>query len=156
MKGRTPKEPEVRQRRNKASTHDVLAADDAKGIKTPPLTAKDIGLEKGAVHPLVQRWWRKLWKEPMAPRWLPTDVEGLYMIARLKHDFWSGGAGPTLAGEIRQQERRFGLDVAARRSFDWRIEGAPIEERASHSREEAPADIPEPAEDPRKVLRAVK
>lgn len=156
MPGPVPKEPGTRARRNKASTHDVLNADGAKGIKTPPLTAREIGLQKGGVHPLVQRWWRTIWKEPMAARWLKSDVEGLYLIARLRHDFWSGtGAGlTTLASEIRQQERRWGLDIPARRSLDWRIENAQAESTEDVA---APAPaIPDEAEDPRKLLRAVK
>lgn len=150
MKGPTPKDPAVRARRNKAATHATLNAGDAKGIKAPPLTARDIGLDKGAVHRLVQRWWATLWKEPMAARWLKSDIEGLYLIARLRHDFWTNG-GTTLASEIRQQERRFGLDTAARRSLDWRIESA-----ATPDPQPAVAQgVPEEAEDPRKVLRFV-
>lgn len=154
MPGPVPKEPGTRARRNKASTHDTLRSDDAKELKVPPLTAKDIGLSKGGVHPLVQRWWRTIWKEPMAARWLKSDVEGLYLIARLRHDLWSGtGPATTLAAEIRQQERRFGLDIPSRRSFDWRIEGAA-------KPEEAPANPsvqlpPDEVEDPRSVLRVV-
>lgn len=89
----------------------------------------------------------------MAPRWLETDIEGLYLIARLRHDFWNGG-GTTLAGEIRQQERRFGLDQAARNSLDWRIEGAPSEPVEPP---QAPAmPVAQDEEDPRRILRAVK
>lgn len=156
MPGPVPKEPGTRARRNKASTHDILGADDAKGLKAPPLTAKDIALEKGAVHPLVQRWWRTIWKEPMARRWMKSDFEGLYLIARLRHDFWSGtGAGrTTLASEIRQQERRFGLDIPSRRSFDWRIESSPNE--SPEPAELAPVPLAADDEDPRRVLRAVK
>ncbi len=155
MPGPVPKEPGTRARRNKASTHDVLKTDDAKSLKAPPLTAADIGLTKGGVHKLVQRWWKTIWKEPMAARWLQSDIEGLYLIARLRHDFWSGtGAGlTTLASEIRQQERRWGLDIPARRSLDWRIEAsqpAPVAEIAPVP------DLPEEAEDPRTLLRAVK
>lgn len=87
----------------------------------------------------------------MAPRWLATDIEGLYVIARLRHDFWTSG-GTTLAAEIRQQERRFGLDQAARNSLDWRIENSRVEKE-----ETAPAvELPEEVEDPRALLRAVK
>lgn len=154
MPGPVPKEPGTRARRNKASTHDTLRPDDAKRLKTPPLTAKDIGLTKGSVHSLVRAWWARIWKEPMAARWLPSDVDGLYLIARLRHDFWSGsGATTTLASEIRQQERRFGLDIPSRRSFDWRIEGSvkPDEPVAT-----AAPEPPEEADDPRTLLRAVK
>jgi hypothetical protein len=148
-----PKEPELRSRRNKASTHETLDPLGGKTIKRPPLTAPLIGV-KGRVHPQVHRWWSVIWRSPMAPRWLEADWEGLYMIARLRHDFWTDGSSTSLAGEIRQQERRFGLDIAARRSLDWRIEGA----RPAQQPKEQPAGLIERDEsfDPRTVLRAVK
>jgi hypothetical protein len=154
MPGPVSKEPGTRARRNQASTHDVLRPEDAKGVKTPPLTAADIGLKEGRVHPLVQRWWRTIWKEPMAPRWLKSDIEGLYLIARLRHDFWSSSSGlTTLASEIRQQERRWGLDIASRRSYDWRIENSRTEPAEEPKKA---AVVAEEDVDPRSLLRAVK
>lgn len=152
MRGPVPKDPALRVRRNKKPSRAILDPDGAKGIKAPPLRATDIGIKQGGVHPLVHRWWAKLWKEPMAPRWLQTDIEGLYLIARLRHDFWTNG-GTTLAAEIRQQERRFGLDQAARNSLDWRIENSRVEKDETPA---APVEVAEELEDPRTLLRAVK
>ena len=149
MPGPKPKDPELRARRNKASTHDVLDPNE-RVAKVPPLTKDILGVEH--IRPQVHRWWRVVWRSPMAPRWLEADVEVLYLIATLRNKF-VGDPTPTLASEIRQQEARLGLDVMARRRADWRIENSRVE------RAEAPAvsapDVPEDEEDPRKLLRLV-
>jgi len=151
MPGPKPKDPAVRQRRNKASTHDVL--DPNAKVKAPPLTKELLGVE--LIRPQVHRWWRVVWRSPMAARWLEADYEVLYLVAVLRNKF-AADPTPTLAAEIRQQEARVGLDVMSRRRYDWRVEGSRVEEQPASAVREAPADIPEPAEDPRKVLRAVK
>lgn len=167
MKGRRPKDPELRRRRNKAVTAAVLEADE-KGEraddtrdkkktsaerKAPPLPKR---LFPGSqVHALTRSWWRVIWRSPMSSRWLPADVEGLYLVAVLRDAFFRTPS-PTLAAEIRQQEARFGLDVLSRRRLDWRIAGpidAPPEEPPADEEPEAP---PPDRVDPRSLLRAVK
>lgn len=158
------KDPEVRARRNKASTATELPAPgspELRRVKAPPLNAKLLGI-KGSIKPPVQRWWRTIWASPMAPRWLTSDVEGLYGIALLRQqmiEFAAAGKSvATILGEIRQQEARFGLDVLARRRLDWRIEAprhpdAPAPEATKRE----PTEIDDSNTfDPRAVLRAVK
>ena len=149
MPGPKPKDPAVRARRNKASTHDVL--DPNARVKAPSLTKDILGVE--LIRPQVHRWWRVVWRSPMAPRWLEADVEVLYLIATLRNKF-VGDPTPTLASEIRQQEARLGLDVMSRRRADWRIENSRTE--PADVSEVAVADVPDEAEDPRRLLRAVK
>lgn len=157
---RQVKDPDQRQRRNKAVTAATLELPDVKDIKTrkvPPLNAQLLGI-KGAVKPQVQRWWREVWLSPMAPRWINTDIEVLYLCALLHHQVavfaFEGKSVATLMGEIRQQEGRLGLDVLSRRRLDWRIEG-PRSQPAPEPAQETP--IPEPETmDPRRVLRAVQ
>jgi hypothetical protein len=155
------KDPDARARRNKASTAaDLLppGSEDLRKLKTPPLTGPLLGI-KGAVKPQVQRWWRTIWREPMAPRWLPSDIEVLYLCALLHQQIGvmaaEGKSVASLAAELRQQEARVGLDVLARRRLDWRIEGPrptdPIEPPAEFT---APADVPADF-DPRRTLRAL-
>lgn len=156
------KDPDQRQRRNKAPTAATLPSPDSPDLaktKAPPLNADMLGI-KGAVKPQVRRWWGEVWHSPMAGRWLKTDVEVLYVCALIRHqmaEFAAAGKSvATLAGELRQQESRVGLDVLARRRLDWRIEGPrpPTQEPATEAptpAEDAPADF-----DPRQVLRAVK
>lgn len=148
MPGQQPKDPALRVRRNKASTHDVLDPNE-RVKKVPPLTKDVLGVEM--IRPQVHRWWRVVWRSPMAPRWLEADVEVLYLIAALRNRF-VGDPIPSLAAEIRQQEARLGLDVMARRRADWRIENS----RTEPTEPTAPlADMPVDEEDPRKVLRLV-
>src|SRR5690348_3288134 len=88
---RVPKDPETRARRNKASTAAELPAPESaelKKVKVPPLNAKLLDL-KGAIRPSVQRWWQVIWREPMASRWLKSDIEVLYDCARLKQQIAS-------------------------------------------------------------------
>lgn len=152
MPGPIAKDPTVRQRRNKASTHDVLDPEGGKRVKAPPLNQELLGGRGVKVHPLTRRWWSVIWRSPMAPRWLESDWEGLYLIAILRNQFY-GNPTTTLASEIRQQERRFGLDIGSRRAFDWRIEGTPKPAEQPRAR-----DIETPIDDvdPRAILRAVK
>ena len=86
----------------------------------------------------------------MAPRWLESDVEVLYLTAALRNEFAKKPL-TALAGEIRQQEARLGLDVMSRRRFDWRIEG-PAAPQPTVQAVSVPVDD---GPDPRHVLRVV-
>ena len=167
-RGRPPKDPAVRRRRNKAVTAAELPApnsDEQRKLKAPPLNALLIfgrAKGKGRVHPLVTAYWRTAWASPMAPRWLATDVQVLYDCARLhQQKFEAIAAGKStiaIMAEIRQQEARLGLDVMSRRRLDWRIDGprheAPVAPTANPVAAPPPPD--EPEVDPRRILRAVK
>lgn len=151
MKGRRPKDPDQRRRRNKAVTADTLAPLENTRRRVPPLPKR---LFPGdTMHPMVRAWWRVIWRSPMSSRWLAADIEGLYMIAILRNDFFMKPS-TSAAAEIRQQEARFGLDVLSRRRLDWRIAG-PITTPAETPEEEEP-ELPVDDVDPRTVLRAVK
>jgi hypothetical protein len=113
--------------------------------------------------PAVRRWWRTIWRSPMAVRWLEADIEGLYLIAVLRQEF-AKKPTTTTAAEIRQQETRYGLDVYARKRLDWRIAApvptnSPAENPNSAIIGNAPGDTgpapPEPDDDPRDVLEFV-
>lgn len=158
-RGPAPKDPELRRRKNKASTAAELVLPDSaevQKLKIPPLTKELLGF-KMAIKPQVQAWWKDAWQSPMAPRWLKTDIHVLYVCAQIRQQvqlaIQDGKPFASLAAELRQQESRLGLDVMSRRRLDWRIEG-PREPDAP----QAPQQIPEqPAAefDPRKVLRAL-
>lgn len=151
MPGPVPKDPALRQRRNKVSTGARL---DPNARRKPASLTQQM-MPGGKVHRLTRRWWNTIWRSPMAPRWLEADIEVLYLVAILRNEFYLKPS-TTLAAEIRQQEMRVGLDVMARRRLDWRIEGprqadpppAPLEEKAA----QVPADD---GVDPRRVLRVV-
>lgn len=164
MSGPPPKDPEQRQRRNKTSTRADLDP-QAKARRVPPLPGRLFPADaegKRKPDPSVRNWWRVIWRSPMSSRWLDADVEGLYLIAQLRHAFAGlmaeGKPGiTTIASEIRQQEARFGLDVLARRRLDWRIGGAPAatSKPVAEPDREASPPMPDPASDPRRTLRAV-
>ena len=147
MRGRIPKDPNLRHRPHKVSTAAEMSVDSGEKVVRPPLTAAHIGADRVAAP--VHRWWRVIWASPMASRWLPTDVEGLYVIAALRNAF-AANASAGLAAEIRHQEGRYGLDVMSRRRLDWNIVPATAEP-------ERPTEAPDSdQEDPRKLLRPVK
>lgn len=157
------KDPEVRQRRNKASTAAELPAPDSpqlRKVKVPALNGELLGLgRRVAIKAPVRRWWNEAWRSPMAPRWLKTDVEVLYICALLRQQIvmfaLDGKSVASLASELRQQEARVGLDVLARRRLDWRIEGPRQPDAPLPSSNTSAAEEPD-GFDPRAVLRAVK
>lgn len=148
MKGRHPKDPDLRRRANKASTAAVLEAQP--DAKPPPLPKRLF--PSGTIHPNTRKWWVVIWRSPMAPRWLDADIEGLYLVAILRNEFFMKPTA-TVAAEIRQQETRFGLDVLSRRRLDWRIQQP---SPADDPEEPATPEIAADDFDPRNVLRAVK
>ncbi len=154
VKGRRPKDPELRRRRNKAVTAATLDPEEkAVAERKVPTLPKRL-FPGGSMHPLTRSWWKIIWRSPMSSRWLAADVEGLYLVAILRNAFFNAPSA-SLAAEIRQQEARFGLDVLARRRLDWRISG-PIETPPEVPAPKEPEAPPPDQVDPRRVLRAVK
>lgn len=149
---RLPKDPALRARRNKASTAATLEHPTSE-LKTPPLPKRLFA--GGAVHRNTREWWKVIWQSPMAPRWIEADIEGLYLVAILRNEFFQRPTS-TLGAEIRQQEMRFGLSPIDRRRLDWRIAGpiAKPEEGPAPPSDAAPSDVEPEAErpDPRLVL----
>lgn len=132
-RGPQPKDPDERSRRNVASTAAELTIGEAKPTRSPALplallpweTEKDKDgnlVKRRAYHPMTRRWWRALWRSPMAPRFLEMDVEELYVLVALRDRFHKNPT-PQNAAELRQQAARFGLSPIDRRRLDWRIAG---------------------------------
>ena len=144
MKGRPRKPPELRQRRNKETVTE-LTIDGEKPARVPPLP-KDYDW-----HPMTRRWWRELWRSPLAAELLKVDLHALYRLAVLETQFWRE-PDAKLAAEIRQQEARFGLTPLDRSRLRWEIHKAESTERKTASAPTAPA---QPVEDPRAALRIV-
>ena len=153
--GPPPKDPKLRQRRNKTATKAEIALTPPKVDKKtgiPPLPPLDSRDRRLTWDPSVREWWRLVWTGDVGkliPAW---EVSSLVMIARLRHDI-ARSPDPEdrrkLMAELRLQERRWGLDEMSRRSLQW-----------SFSEPDAPsqpaASAPPDEEDPRKHLRAVK
>jgi hypothetical protein len=135
--GPLPKDPRLRQRRNKSATAATLTAG---------ATAEAPKLPAGIKRKETRAWWKAIWESPMAAEWLPSDSEPLLRLAVLVEDFWTK---PTkeLAAEISKAEARFGLTPYDRHRMDWKVEQPSAK----------PAARPAPkGADPRELLRVVK
>ncbi|MEW5810277.1 MAG: hypothetical protein AB1925_12570 [Actinomycetota bacterium] len=117
-------------------------------------------------YPQVRDWWRRAWSSPMVPEWTESDVDALYLAARLMQQFWDPECSPNvcrgLAGEIRQLLAQCGLTPMSRRSLQWEIERAEAAQESTTKRrtaaatpaKKAPAKKAAPA-DPRARFRVV-
>lgn len=116
MPGPVPKNPAIRQRRNKKSTRALLPAEKNPITRAPSLPKKP----EGQWHDLTVRWWRDVWSSPLRDEFLRADLGALFRLAFLTDMFWSE---PTLsiATEIRLLEREFGLTPLSRRRLEWSI-----------------------------------
>jgi hypothetical protein len=147
-----PKDPSVRQRRNKTSTNATLKADP--DLEVPNLP------KRGGWHEQTSAWWADVWASPMAPEYDDSDKHGLFALAVLVDDFWTAESSrerKELAAEIRQQSQRFGLSPIDRRRLQWTIEQVDeAQDKGQRRRERSePAKKPTGGTDPRATLRAV-
>lgn len=101
---------------NKTTTAAMLSTDTPTAIKTPKLPERE-GHEWNA---LTLKFWRDVWRSPMAPEFLQADVHGLFVLAELVDQFWAN-PDVKLAAEIRQQRQCFGLTPIDRRRLQWEV-----------------------------------
>lgn len=104
-------------------------------------------------HPLTVAAWRRMWESEMASQWLPTDVDGLGMLAVLYDDFYQH-PHVDYVKEIRLQRQAFGLSPLDRSRLQWEVSKA--EEAESKQQRRAVAPARRGSADPRTMLRAVK
>ena len=158
MPGQAPKDAATRRRRNKSTTRSTLRAARTRPDDELPALPKRPKRAKWAAE--VVTWWERAWRS--MPRTVAeVDISGLELIADLRQlyadrkvaDVVDSTELKQLAGEIRLQERRFGLDEMARRTLQWEL---PQQLDDDEQRTAAPAAMPEPGDDPRQVLRVVK
>jgi hypothetical protein len=177
MPGPTPKDPALRQRRNRTATAATLAvadADTAPAIEVmrqslpPRVVETDDGPVEAEWHPLARQLWDDVWASPMAPEYLRADVHGLYVLVALTDAYWRrmeagqvSGANE-LAKELRLQRQAFGLSPIDRRRLQWEVEKS--EEAAERGRrrrrkvDEGEADArsrEQAARDPRALLGVI-
>ena len=146
MKGRFPKPPQTRQRRNRTSTRATLPPEGAAPARKAP------ALPRGKWRAETRQWWKNVWASPMAGEYLTADVDGLLILAQLIDAFWSAPSS-SLAGEIRLQRQCFGLTPVDRHRLQWEME------RAAATKKRTPGAAAPPSkgvQDPRRVLRRVK
>ena len=155
MRGRPPKDPAVRQRTNKIATADDPDAPPPKPLShIPPLRKALFGGD--AIHAETRRWWRTVWRSPIASRWITDDVLVLEKLVVLQNQWFGGNHSIALADAIGRHETRIGLDPMGRKRFEWRVQG-PGQPKADGAPKAGPRppSSPPPGEDPRKALRVV-
>jgi len=142
MPGPLPKDPALRQRRNKTATRAILPADTNPIAAQPRLPACP---NEGSWHAMAKRWWKDVWASPMSAQFVSGDVPALFRLAALVDNFWKTGS-LAVAKEIRLLEREFGLTPMSRRRLQWQM--ATAEEaverlgmrRMSQARDVTPVD----------------
>lgn len=146
MPGAIPKDPKLRQRRNKTSTRAILSTEVDTEREIPQLP------KNRRWHYLTREWWERAWQSPMAPEYLEADIDGMFILALLIDKFWKK---PTkeLAGEIRLQRQCFGLTPIDRRRLQWEVEKVESVTRKRHTGQAAQHSGA--SDDPRKLLSVV-
>lgn len=112
-----PKDPTVRQRRNR--TPGARTLQSVHDVEVPSLPGDR------EWRPETLAWWADIWASPMAPEFHDSDMRELHKLAVLEDDFWSCGSAKArreLAGEIRLQRQCFGLTPIDRRRLQWEID----------------------------------
>lgn len=146
MKGPTPKDPLLRQRRNKAATRATLRVEEPSWHRAPSLPKR---VDGQTWHALTLTWWAEVWHSPMAAQFLRADVPGLCRIAMLIDRFWKKPS-VNLEARICASQALYGLTPLDRRRLEWIIERA---EEAKKQRR-----VPEckqALDDPRRLLMIV-
>ncbi len=146
MPGPAPKDPALRQRRNRASTKAVLTRKAPQRERAPYLPR---GYDW---HKLTRAWWKDVWSSPMAAEYLRADMHGLYRLALLIDRFWEDPS-TKLAAEIRLEQQAFGLTPLDRRRLQWSIEQAESATAQRHQRRVR--DAQSGSVDPRQALKVV-
>lgn len=111
------KDPSVRQRRNKTTTRATLREQTDPTIPELPAGTR--------WYPQVREWWARAWSSPMSGEWTASDVDAMYLAARLQQQFWNPRTKAPLlkqlSGEIRQLMDRCGLTPMSRRTLQWEL-----------------------------------
>ncbi|HEV8545016.1 MAG TPA: hypothetical protein VGQ64_01875 [Candidatus Limnocylindrales bacterium] len=148
MPGPPPKDPAIRQRRNKTTTRAILRKAPAARKRSLPARSP----YGKAWHPATRRTWNDWWADPLAAEWTEVHVSRLLLTIALHEDFnraTSAKERKEAAAEIRLQEREFGLTPWAERSLQ--LERIHAEDEQSKKAAAAPPVRP-PSGDPRLTI----
>jgi len=153
MPGPSPKNPKLRQRRNKDVTARTF--EENKPLKGIPELPK----RRRKWRPETLTWWEDIWKSPMAPEFIQSDIHQLYILADLTDDYWrlpskETGKKKELANEIRLQRQCFGLTPIDRRRLEWNIEKAESASAKGQKRRNQGRKVKNYKADPRTFLDA--
>lgn len=151
---RLPKRPELRARRNKASTAATLSTAPKPAVKARLPDLPKVNASGEEWHERSAAWWREIWLSPMAAEWLDSDREQLYMALELVDQFWCHPSAGTIR-ELRAMLAAFGLDPISRRRLDWRMKKPGEGDAASGGKRTPERNPGAPRTDPRGILSAV-
>jgi hypothetical protein len=129
MPGPLPKDPKLRQRRNRTATRALLPAEAKVRVRRPRMPALPDGKKW---HPMAIKFWSVVWSSPMSFTFLHADEPALFRLLMLVNIFWWEGS-LAVAKEIRMLEREFGLTPLSRRRLEWTVAQA---EEATDRREQ--------------------
>jgi hypothetical protein len=148
MPGPLPKDPAIRQRRNKPRASASQLPPETSPIKRAP-SLPDNPL--GEWNKLTETWWRDIWSSPQSTEFLRADLGALFRLAILVDMFWKKG-NLSVAKEIRVLEREFGLTPLARRRLEWQVVSTEDAKDKHHSRRSQQAITVTGDGDPRDIL----
>jgi hypothetical protein len=106
-----PKPPEQRRNRNRKQGGEWVVLAEAYSGQIPPIPAI-YNWSEGTL-----RWWRAIWRTPMATQWLESDVGALSILALARQRFLTGDL--RLAREVRLLTDAFGLSPKGRQLRRW-------------------------------------
>jgi len=160
-RGPTPKDPSIRQRRNKNPAAANLPADVPVAIGARKLRPLGPHPNREPWHQRTRDWWVATWRSVVSEKYLAIDVHHLQQLAVLIDDFWKAKdskARREAHQEIRLALAPFGQTALDRWRLHWMIHENPLDPTAP------PAPTPAPTkprasrqsgEDPRKLLTMV-
>ncbi|PWK81714.1 hypothetical protein C8D88_116126 [Lentzea atacamensis] len=104
-RGRAPKDPEKRVRRNAdpIPTAELTTDGELRGLELPA----DVLGEGEEWHPQTLRWWNTWRSSPQAQTFLQTDWDFLLDTALMHHTMWAKGRWE-FAAELRLRAAKFG------------------------------------------------
>lgn len=138
MPGPLPKDPEIRQRKNKSATKAVLSIVVNPEIpEMPPASdwlpsiwsdsdKKPDDHEEPSWNPAVERWWCDIWSSPMSNEFHESDVHGLYLacfyLQQTLNPYLKMSDRISASKSYEAAVKNFGLTPMSRRTLQWEIE----------------------------------
>lgn len=149
MPGPAPKDPKIKQRRNRDSSAAVLIDTSPLLSGTAPELPKRFDADGKEIewHEFAAKAWRDIWGSPMASEYTQADVHRLEMYVDLLHKYWNGATA--VAAEVRLQGVCLGVTPIDRRRLQWEIKRVDAAEKPEKPKR------PKRVEDPRSVLKVV-
>ena len=119
MASPVPKPKDQRRNRNPKMAGDwVQLPNDGYQGSIPSVAG--LGLNRAS-----QRWWRAIWRSPMATQWVEGDIPALKELAILRQLLMNGQV--SVAAEVRLRSDQFGLTPAGRQHRRWMITDEDLE-----------------------------